>query len=69
MLFREPLTSGYSSFDIDNGLCVPHIDFRRVLNYLLKMLFSSEDRDDMITYVLTQLEESFVFFYQMNIRI
>jgi hypothetical protein len=58
MLFWEALTNDYSLFDIDNGLCVPRVDFPRVLNYLLKkMLFSSKDRDDMITYVLPRLEE------------
>jgi hypothetical protein len=58
MLFWEALTNDYSSFDIDNGLCVPRVDFPRILTYLLKkMLISSEDRDDMITYVSPQIEK------------
>jgi len=52
MLFWEALTIDNSSFDIDNGLCVARIDFPRILKYLLKkILFSSEDHDDMITYI------------------
>jgi len=58
MLFWQALTIDNSSFDIDNGLCVPLSEFPRILNYLLKnMLFSSEDRDDMITYILPHLDE------------
>ncbi len=36
MFFWEALTNDYSSFDIENDLCVPRVDFPRVLNYLLK---------------------------------
>ncbi len=60
MLFWEALTNeDLSVFNLDEGLCVPREDFTRVLNYLLKkMSFSSEDRDDMITYVMPQLDEA-----------
>ncbi|CAF4471455.1 unnamed protein product [Rotaria sp. Silwood2] len=58
MLFWEALTIDTSMFNIDHGLCVTRTDFPRVLNYLLKkMSFSSEDRDDMITYILPHLDE------------
>jgi hypothetical protein len=58
MLFWEAVTNRISPFSLDNALRVPRHDFARVLNYLLrKMTFSSEDRDDMITYVLPHLEE------------
>jgi hypothetical protein len=60
MLFWEALTNENLSFFILNkGLCLPRHDFSRVLNYILKkMSFSSEDRDDMITYVLPHLDEA-----------
>jgi len=60
MLFWEALTNkDLSFFNLDKGLCVPRHDFTRVLNYLLKkMSFSSEDRDDMITYVIPHLDEA-----------
>ena len=60
MLFWEAMTNTNSSFfELHNGLCVPRQDFSRILNYLLKkMLFSAEDRDDMITYVLPHLDNA-----------
>jgi hypothetical protein len=59
MLFWEAWSNDKSSFSFNTGLCVPRADFCRVLNYLLKkMTFSSEDRDDMITYILPQLDEA-----------
>ncbi|CAF3433946.1 unnamed protein product [Rotaria socialis] len=60
MLFWEALTvdSSYNFIQPEN-LCVPRHDFGRVLNYLLKkMTLSSEDRDDLITYVIPQLDEA-----------
>ncbi|CAF1425403.1 unnamed protein product [Rotaria magnacalcarata] len=42
----------------NKSLCVSRHDFSRILNYMLKeMTFSLEDRDDMITYILPQLDE------------
>ncbi|CAF3745629.1 unnamed protein product [Rotaria sp. Silwood1] len=59
MLFWEATTDHLSAFSLDHALCVPRSDFARVLNYLLKkMTFSSEDCDDMITYVLPHLDET-----------
>ncbi|CAF5157693.1 unnamed protein product, partial [Rotaria sp. Silwood1] len=60
MLFWEALThNNLSVFTLDKGLCVPRQDFSRVLNYLLKkMSFSSEDRDDMVTYILPHLDDA-----------
>lgn len=60
MLFWEAVTNTNSSFfELNSGLCVPREDFSRVLNYVLKkMLFSAEDRDDMITYVLPHLDNA-----------
>jgi ubiquitin C len=70
MLFWEALANeDLSVFNLDKGLCVPRQDFTRVLNYLLKkMSFSSEDRDDMITYVMPQLDEADPDGERKNIR-
>ena len=70
MLFWEALTHGdQSSFHLHNSLCVPRLDFIRVLNYLLmRMSFSSEDRDDMITYIIPQLDEADPNSERTNIR-
>ncbi|CAF4852166.1 unnamed protein product, partial [Rotaria socialis] len=60
MLFWEASTNNSitSKFNLDKSLCVSRHDFSRILNYMLKeMTFSLEDRDDMITYILPQLDE------------
>ncbi|UJR32898.1 hypothetical protein I4U23_020359 [Adineta vaga] len=59
MLFWEAMTlSSIPSFLQQKNLCVPRNEFSRVLNYLLKkMTLSTEDRDDLITYILPQLDE------------
>ncbi|CAF1389567.1 unnamed protein product [Adineta steineri] len=59
MLFWEALTLTSSpNFLQEKNLCVPRHEFSRILNYLLKkMTLSTEDRDDLITYVLPQLDE------------
>jgi hypothetical protein len=69
MLFWEALSNkGLSVFNLDKYLCVPRHDFSRVLNYLLKkMSFASEDRDDMITYVLPHLDEADPDYERKNI--
>ncbi|CAF0885258.1 unnamed protein product [Rotaria sordida] len=60
ILFWEAFTTTSSSnFIQQENLCVPRRDFGRILNHLLKkMTLSSEDRDDLITYVLPQLDEA-----------
>ncbi|CAF1163954.1 unnamed protein product [Adineta ricciae] len=59
MLFWEATTvSSIPNFLQEKNLCVPRDNFSRILNYLLKkMTLSTEDRDDLITYVLSQLDE------------
>ncbi|CAF2095934.1 unnamed protein product [Rotaria magnacalcarata] len=59
MLFWEASTNSKSwNKAHEDSLCVPRDDFARILNYALKRMgFLSEDRDDLLTFVLPQLDE------------